>query len=102
MPTAPYGCFDWRTSTWIWAACRPTRCRVGFENVIKIFLMRRESPMSTTFYPSTSSRTVRLSYPLVHLCLVLGLAAIGCAADNSVPAAPQVTYWPVELAATEG
>jgi len=58
--------------------------------------------MSTTFYPSTSSRTVRLSYPLVHLCLVLGLAAIGCAADNSAAAAPQVTYWPVELAATEG
>ncbi len=58
--------------------------------------------MSKVIYPSTSSLAIRLSYPLVYLCLVLGLAAIGCAADNTPPPAPQVTYWPVELAATQG
>src|SRR6266446_282853 len=64
--------------------------------------MRWEFPMSATLYPSSCSRTIRLSCPIVQLCLVLGLAAIGCAADNTQPPAPQVTYWPVELAATEG
>src|SRR2546430_17300697 len=71
------------------------------RTVIKIFLMRWEFPMSTTFHPSAASGTIRLSRPLVQLCLVLGLAAMGCAADNTPPpAAPLATYWPVELAAT--
>jgi len=63
--------------------------------------------MSPIAYPRNSSRTVRFSHPLLLLCLVVAMAAIGCAAENTPPAAqllnpPQATNWPVELAATEG
>src|SRR5258705_7231658 len=65
--------------------------------------MPREFLMSIIIYLCCSSRTVRRSYPLVHLCLLLGLAAIGCAAESAPPPpSPQMTYWPVELPAAEG
>ncbi len=53
-----------------------------------------------------------MRYPLLHLCLMLGLAMNGCAAV-SAPLDPPAqvagaqigggaTYWPVALEATEG